>query len=91
MVRSLNKERMLGIVPRFRESDVDHDAIATLEDVFRQFGHRAEANAGSLAGKRRSPRRASAEGFVNCLRRAGWGTTQAATRRGEERRLAQSR
>ena len=38
MLRSLRKERMLGIVPRFRETEVDHDAIATLEDVFRQAG-----------------------------------------------------
>jgi hypothetical protein len=38
MMRSLHKERLLGIVPRFRESEVDDAAIATLEDVFRQFG-----------------------------------------------------
>ena len=38
MARSLHKERMLGIVPHFRESEIDDDAIATLEDVFRQFG-----------------------------------------------------
>ena len=36
MLRSLRKERILGIVPRFREGEVDHDAIETLEDVFRQ-------------------------------------------------------
>lgn len=38
MLRSLHKERILGIVPHFRESEVDDDAIATLEDVFRQAG-----------------------------------------------------
>ena len=38
MLRSLHKERVLGIVPRFRESGVDDDAIATLEDLFRQSG-----------------------------------------------------
>jgi hypothetical protein len=38
LLRSLRKERMFGIVPRFRESQVDDDAIATLEDVFRQSG-----------------------------------------------------
>jgi len=36
MLRSLSKTRMLGIVPHFRESDVDADAIATLNDVFAQ-------------------------------------------------------
>jgi hypothetical protein len=38
MLRSLHKERKLGIVTRFRESEVDDDAIATLDDVFRQSG-----------------------------------------------------
>jgi hypothetical protein len=36
MLRSLRKERMLGIVPRFREAEIDADAISALEDVFRQ-------------------------------------------------------
>ena len=36
MLRSLRKERILGIVPRFREGEVDPDASAALEDVFRQ-------------------------------------------------------
>jgi hypothetical protein len=38
MVRSLRKERVLGIVSRFREIDVDEDAIVSLEDVFGQAG-----------------------------------------------------
>jgi hypothetical protein len=38
MVRSLRKGRLLGIVPRFQEAEVDPDAVATLEDVFRQAG-----------------------------------------------------
>jgi hypothetical protein len=38
MVRSLSKERILGIVPRFRETEVDSDAIATLDNVFDQTG-----------------------------------------------------
>lgn len=37
MLRSLRKERKLGIM-RFRETDVDVDAISILEDVFRQAG-----------------------------------------------------
>jgi hypothetical protein len=36
MLRCLRKERILGVVPRFREVEVDHDAIAALEDVFRR-------------------------------------------------------
>ena len=36
MVRSLKRERTLGVIPRFRESDVDLNAIQTLEDVFRK-------------------------------------------------------
>ena len=35
MVRSLRKERKLGI-SRFRELEVDADAVSTLEDVFRE-------------------------------------------------------
>ncbi|HEX2433320.1 MAG TPA: hypothetical protein VHI55_05145 [Gaiellaceae bacterium] len=38
MVRSLSKERILGIVPSFREIEVDSDAIATLDNVFDQAG-----------------------------------------------------
>ena len=37
MVRSLHKERRLGIA-RFRETEVDAEAVATLEDVFREAG-----------------------------------------------------
>jgi hypothetical protein len=37
MVRSLRKERKLGI-SRFRETDVDADAVAALEEVFRASG-----------------------------------------------------
>jgi hypothetical protein len=38
MVRSLRKGRMLGIVTRFQETEIDADAIATLEDIFRRAG-----------------------------------------------------
>jgi hypothetical protein len=38
MMRSLRKGRMLGVVPRFQETEIDADAVATLEDVFRQAG-----------------------------------------------------
>ena len=37
MLRSLHKERKLGL-SRFREIEVDADAVSTLEDVFRQAG-----------------------------------------------------
>jgi hypothetical protein len=37
MLRSLHKERKLGI-PRLRETEIDPDAVATLEDVFLQAG-----------------------------------------------------
>lgn len=37
MLRSLRKERKLGMM-RFRETEVDADAISMLEDVFRQAG-----------------------------------------------------
>jgi len=37
MVRSLRKERKLGI-SRFRETELDADAVAALEDVFREAG-----------------------------------------------------
>ncbi len=36
MVRSLRKERLLGIIPRFQETEVDSEAIATLDDVFEE-------------------------------------------------------
>jgi hypothetical protein len=36
MLRSLRKERILGIVPRFREAEIADDAILALEDAFRQ-------------------------------------------------------
>lgn len=38
MVRSLRKERLLGIIPRAREVEVDQESISALEDVFRQAG-----------------------------------------------------
>lgn len=37
MLRSLQKERKLGIA-RFRETEIDSDAVSTLEDVFREAG-----------------------------------------------------
>jgi hypothetical protein len=37
MVRSLRKERKLGI-SRFREAEIDADAVAALEDIFRETG-----------------------------------------------------
>ena len=37
MLRSLHKERKLGI-SRFREIEVDADAVSMLEDVFRGAG-----------------------------------------------------
>ena len=36
MVRSLRKERLLGMISRFQETEVDSDAIATLDDVFEE-------------------------------------------------------
>jgi hypothetical protein len=38
IVRSLRRGRMLGIVPRFQETEIDAHAIATLDDVFRRAG-----------------------------------------------------
>ena len=38
MVRALRPGKMLGIVPRFRETDVDRDAVSALEDVFGAAG-----------------------------------------------------
>jgi hypothetical protein len=37
MLRSLHKERKLGLT-RFRETEIDADAVSTLKDVFRQAG-----------------------------------------------------
>jgi hypothetical protein len=37
MLRSLHKERKLGI-PRLRETEIDGDAVSTLQDVFLQAG-----------------------------------------------------
>jgi len=37
MVRLLQKERKLGI-SRFRETEVDTEAVVALEDVFRESG-----------------------------------------------------
>jgi hypothetical protein len=38
MVRSLRKERRLGVLTRFTEVEIDPQALATLEDVFRRRG-----------------------------------------------------
>ena len=38
MVRSLRKGRLLGIVPRLQEVEVDAAAVSALEGVFRQAG-----------------------------------------------------
>ena len=38
MVRLLRKERFLGVLSRFCETEVDPDAIAALEDVFGDVG-----------------------------------------------------
>ncbi len=45
MLRSLRKERKLGI-SRFRETEIDVDAVAALEDVFREAGIVLGATAG---------------------------------------------
>ena len=49
MLRSLRKERLLGIVLRFRETEIDHDATSTLEDVFGQAGIELRRTAPRLA------------------------------------------
>ena len=38
LVRLLRKERFLGVLSRFGETEVDPDAIAALEDVFGDVG-----------------------------------------------------
>lgn len=38
MVRSLEKGRLLGVVPRLREVEADPEAIGALEGVFREAG-----------------------------------------------------
>ena len=38
MLRSLRKGRVLGIVPRFEETEIDAGSIAAVEDVFRRAG-----------------------------------------------------
>jgi uncharacterized protein CbrC (UPF0167 family) len=38
MVRSLRKERAFGLVTRFREIEIEADALSGLEDVFRDGG-----------------------------------------------------
>lgn len=38
MVRSLRKERWLGVIPRLRERELDPRTVATLEDVFAESG-----------------------------------------------------
>ena len=45
MLRSLRKERKLGI-SRVRETEIDVDAVAALEDVFREAGIVLGATAG---------------------------------------------
>ena len=38
MVRLLKRERTLGLIRRFRETDVDAETVGLLDDVFRQAG-----------------------------------------------------
>ena len=38
MLRVLAKQRMLGVLPRFREVEVDDDDVSMLENVFGQAG-----------------------------------------------------
>jgi len=38
MVRLLRKERLLGVLSHFGETEVDSEAIAALESVFREVG-----------------------------------------------------
>jgi hypothetical protein len=38
MVRSLRKEKLLGVVPRLREVEVEPAALDALESVFREAG-----------------------------------------------------
>ena len=38
MVRLLRKERAFGLVMRFRETEIEADALSALEDVFRDGG-----------------------------------------------------
>lgn len=38
MVRLLRKEKFLGVLSRFGETEVDSEAVAALEDVFRAVG-----------------------------------------------------
>jgi hypothetical protein len=36
LVRSVSKEKWLGVVPRVKERELDPNALATLEEVFRE-------------------------------------------------------
>lgn len=38
LVRLLRKEKLLGVLSRFAEVEVDPDAVAALQDVFREAG-----------------------------------------------------
>jgi hypothetical protein len=38
MVRSLRKEKWLGVLPRLRERELDPRTLATLDDVFAEPG-----------------------------------------------------
>ena len=40
MVRSLRREKWLGVLARFKERRVDPQTVAALEDVFRESGIR---------------------------------------------------
>ena len=42
MVRAVTKVKWLGVVPRVKEREVDAEAVATLEKVFRDAGIRLE-------------------------------------------------
>ena len=42
MVRAVTKVKWLGVVPRVKEREVDAEAVATLEKVFRNAGIRLE-------------------------------------------------
>jgi hypothetical protein len=45
MVRSLETDRWLGVIPRFREVEADPQAIDALEGVFREAGMPLEQRA----------------------------------------------
>jgi hypothetical protein len=45
LVRSVSKEKWLGVLPRVRERELDANALATLEEVFRESGIRLRREA----------------------------------------------